>query len=356
MNVKVRQRPDRKFLQLAYTDPVTGSVKTKSAKTTDWKKAERAAATWEAEIAAGNGTGSVSWSDFRERFELEHIQNKSKNSQQNYKLSLDRFEELIGNPRDIKHINASLVSKYATKLRAKYDKQSTVATHLMVLRVALNWAASIGLIAVAPKIKVPAIETRGGPITIGQFIGFLRRVQQTSEPEPMTRLLMVMYFGGLRISEALKLSVDSGPVQVDFSGRRPAIAWLKGGQKSGRVERSPIAPDFARYLARFKSGSVVGTKLAFQTIKNRLNLVGNGITAHDLRKTFGTRWALKVHPITLKAMMRHRTIETTLKYYVDLEADKVADQLWESVHANVHEHRFETAKSNKAQGKNARKN
>jgi len=35
-----------------------------------------------------------------------------------------------------------------------------------------------------------------------------------------------------------------------------------------------------------------------------------------------------VKPATLQLLMRHRSIETTLKYYVAQNADDVADELW----------------------------
>ena len=37
---------------------------------------------------------------------------------------------------------------------------------------------------------------------------------------------------------------------------------------------------------------------------------------------------LRVKPATLQVLMRHRSIETTMKYYVDQDADDVADELW----------------------------
>ena len=55
---------------------------------------------------------------------------------------------------------------------------------------------------------------------------------------------------------------------------------------------------------------------------------GKFASAHDLRRSFGTRWAPRVKPATLQLLMRHRSIETTLKYYVDQDADDVADELW----------------------------
>jgi integrase len=55
---------------------------------------------------------------------------------------------------------------------------------------------------------------------------------------------------------------------------------------------------------------------------------GKFATAHDLRRTFGTRWAPRVKPATLQLLMRHKSIETTMKYYVSQNADDVADELW----------------------------
>ena len=50
---------------------------------------------------------------------------------------------------------------------------------------------------------------------------------------------------------------------------------------------------------------------------------------HDLRRAFGTRWASRIKPATLQLLMRHWQIETTMRYYVDLDADEVAEQLWQ---------------------------
>ena len=51
-------------------------------------------------------------------------------------------------------------------------------------------------------------------------------------------------------------------------------------------------------------------------------------SAHDLRRSFSTRWVAKVKPATLQLLMRHKSIETTMKYYVAQDADEVADELW----------------------------
>ncbi len=50
-------------------------------------------------------------------------------------------------------------------------------------------------------------------------------------------------------------------------------------------------------------------------------------TAHDLRRSFGTRWARKLTPAILRDLMRHSSIETTMTYYVDQAAEDVGDVL-----------------------------
>jgi integrase len=57
---------------------------------------------------------------------------------------------------------------------------------------------------------------------------------------------------------------------------------------------------------------------------------GKCASAHDLRRAFGTRWSVQVKPVTLKSMMRHKSIETTLKFYIDHDADDLAAELWKA--------------------------
>ena len=70
---------------------------------------------------------------------------------------------------------------------------------------------------------------------------------------------------------------------------------------------------------------------------------GKFASAHDLRRSYGNRWAKLVKPATLQLLMRHRSIETTMKYYVDLDADDIADELWKSYQPNPPEKRGQTA-------------
>ncbi len=76
-------------------------------------------------------------------------------------------------------------------------------------------------------------------------------------------------------------------------------------------------------------------------------------SAHDLRRSFGTRWAKRVMPAVLKRLMRHADISTTMGYYVDMDADEMAVDLWaklggeSSVQGNI-------SGNNEPSGKSAR--
>jgi len=56
--------------------------------------------------------------------------------------------------------------------------------------------------------------------------------------------------------------------------------------------------------------------------------VGKFASAHDLRRSLGTRWAIEVKPANLKLLIRHSEIKTTTDVCVDRDAADVAHELW----------------------------
>ncbi|QDU60448.1 hypothetical protein Pan216_12880 [Planctomycetes bacterium Pan216] len=73
----------------------------------------------------------------------------------------------------------------------------------------------------------------------------------------------------------------------------------------------------------------------FRKIATRAAVPGNGkprdgkqaCTLHDLRRNYGSRWAVKVPAQQLMAMMRHSTINVSLDYYAETEQGTI-DMLW----------------------------
>jgi len=168
------------------------------------------------------------------------------------------------------------------------------------------------------------------------------------------------------------LSWDRGSgFAVDLSSRRPAFRIKAEAQKARRDEVVPMTPDFAQWLFdtpeadrrgrvfrldhpdtgraidEHEVGKIVGdigrkagiivnrTRKAVwedQPDGTRQKVVKDNVpefaTCHTLRRSFGNRWARKVMPAVLQRLMRHADIKTTMAFYVDLDADALADELW----------------------------
>lgn len=55
---------------------------------------------------------------------------------------------------------------------------------------------------------------------------------------------------------------------------------------------------------------------------------GKTASAHDLRRSFGHRWAPRLMPIHLMSLMRHENIQTTMDCYVDIDPAETAEKVW----------------------------
>ena len=180
-------------------------------------------------------------------------------------------------------------------------------------------------------------------------------------------LLRGLWLSGLRLSEALQLSWDAGAaITVRLGGRYPMLRFFAEAQKSKRDELLPIAPEFAELMLATREidrhglvfgieglvrGKPIGTQRASRVVAeigeaahvivgaNVLRLrvdkktgavskVPKCATAHDLRRAFGTRWSKRVMPVMLQRLMRHASIETTMRYYVEHNADDISADLW----------------------------
>lgn len=302
---------------------------------------------WEHQLRQHAGQDVTGWAVFRSRFESEHLDHLKPSTQVAYRISLDKFESLVGKPADIGTINSGVMSRFRTKLAGLAP--DSIRHHLRNIKSALGWAQRNGIITHTPKYTPPESRgARGRGLTLFEVIRFLESLRDSSgEHWPgLRQLVMVMWLGGLRFQEALKLSTESGPVHVDLTRDRPLLIFSESGQKSGKAASVPVVPDFARWLQRQPPGPVVRTELSPRQISKYMTDAGRNAqiqvsttkhaTAHDFRRTFGNRWALRVHPLVLKTLMRHASIETTLRYYVSIDADAVSRQIWDDVHENVH--------------------
>ena len=368
-------------LLMRYRDPVTGKSPARSTGTTNRREAERLAAKWEAELNEGRYCGSrITWPVFRERYERERLASLAEKTQDVARTALNHLERLIA-PKHLAALTADVLSHFQALLReeailprgkkkpkgpGRKRSESTIAKNLRSIDTALRWAAKKKLLAKAPDIDKPhrakGRKARGRAVTGEEFDRMIAAIRGTDEkpglfphdPDGWERYLRGLWLSGLRLGESLELSWDADAAfTVDLAGRHPMFRIYAEGQKSHRDQTLPMTPDFAEFLLATppadRHGPVfvlrsarTGERIKVDWVKRMVARIGRAAgvvvnkaagkyaSAHDLRRSFGTRWARRVKPATLQKLMRHASIQTTMDYYVDLDADELAAELWSS--------------------------
>ena len=360
IKVMVVKHSGRRFLTMRFVDPITGRQKTRSAKTTNRREAERRAAKWEAELQEGryHEPSRITWAEFRERYEDEKLSSLSPNTAEATSSAFNHLESII-NPQRLGTLDSAILSRFQAELRKTGIHETSIATHLRHLRASLSWAVAMRLLHKAPEFQMPKRAKgkklmRGRPISTEEFERMIGAVPaiRPRDPDHWIYYLSGLWLSGLRLEESTLLSWDDdSPISVELGGRRPRLRIYAEAEKGHQDRLLPMTPDFAEFLARtpkvhrqglvFKLiGLQTGTTMTVKRISRIISAIGKRAkvvvnkaeqkfaSAHDLRRSFGTRWANRVKPATLQLLMRHKSIETTLKYYVEQDADEVADELW----------------------------
>ncbi len=206
------------------------------------------------------------------------------------------------------------------------------------------------------RLKDVVIEHRGKAVTdrltATEFRRLLEHVDEIvgKEAAPSWRhFIDGLWLSGLRIGESLELFWDDDSklrvVYVDGDTLLRIPADLEKGHKDRLLA---LAPDFVAFLERtppeervgrvfkLKALKVHGERLTTDRVTRIVSAIGKaaGIvvdnakmkyaSAHDLRRSFGERWALLLTPVVLKELMRHESIQTTMRYYVGEDAKRTS--------------------------------
>jgi integrase len=358
IRVRIRSKGADRPLLLYFKDPISGREVSRSAGTSDRSEAERAAALWEQELRQHRGDHDDSWFYFRQRFAEEQLAMLSKAAKASYKTALNHFER-IAKPTRASDATPSVLSIYQATLLKEKRPLTSISNYLTHLRSALNWAEKIGMIHKAPKFNMPRMGRRrfmrGRPLTEAELQMMLDTAPAVcgAEAAAYQRFMELMWLTGMRLSEAMICSWTSPPIKVNLDALPyPHIVYLIEGHKSRADNAVPMCPDFAEWLKRTpeseRTGLVAPVPLAtsprvsdiISAIGEQANIVvndkGKFASAHDFRRSFGTRWAPHVRPLTLQRLMRHADIQTTLTYYVGLSSADAGAELWgSSVPSNV---------------------
>jgi len=359
VKVTVLRYPDRENLVMAYTCPLSGKRKTKSAGTANEGDAWKEAAAWEAELRSGGAAApsKVTWQQFRERYFAEHVASLAPKTAESARGAFAHIERQL-NPDRLAKLNASALSTLQSKLRGTGIEETTIASVLLTVRAALGWAVSVGMLREVPKVVMPkrakGKAMKGGPLLGEQFDVLLMAVPKIRphDAPAWVYFLRGVLLSGLRLQEAVGLSWDaSAPFSIDLSGKRPRFRIKGEAQKSGKDELLPMVPEAAAFFldtppeqrhGRVFRLDATGTGVPLDhhhvgkvvsDMGRRARVIvdpteGKTATLHDLRRTFASKWARRVAPAVLQRLMRHASIATTMGYYVDLDVDEMADELW----------------------------
>lgn len=352
----------RKYLYFQWIDPTTGKRKTKSSKCKTKREAERAAKDFEDKLNRHRttGDGSLLWDEFVTLYTEEHLSSLEFVSQKRVISILNIFKK-ISDPQRLSNVTTAVLSAYATKLRSDKWKRSeaTIAAHLSRISTAMLWAKGQGYVDEVPRIpkvtRARSPRAKGRPLTGPEFVKFLRSVSAVvgrAAAKSWRRLLIGLWLSGLRLDEALNLTWNYGDgIWIDTSGEYPLLGVSAESEKGKSDRLLPLTPDFARWLmAHTPEGARAGS--VFPLVKQRhkdvirmdhvskviseigeksgivVSGTGKFCSSHDLRRSFGLRWAQKVMPADLQQLMRHADISTTLRFYAISDAQNFAARLW----------------------------
>ncbi len=266
------------------------------------------------------------------------------------------------NPDKLNRITAQWVTRFQKRLLDAGRAPATVESHCRHLKAALNWAKDQGWLLSVPKFgklkKAKSAKVmKGRPITGEEFDRMLDAVDALPERQrdSLKFILRGLWYSGLRLGEALSLTWDqwADGIRVDTSGKYTVLLIPSDGEKGGKDRTYPITPDFEEFLFSVppedREGYVFSPEL-YRGVCRRLDTVSKAISklgekaavkvdqvkgkpvyasAHDLRRAFGQRWSRKVSAMVLKELMRHASVTTTEKYYVDINAQETAKYLRE---------------------------
>lgn len=303
-------------------------------------------------LLAERKTG-VPWATVMDRYDKEELIHQKPRSRSKWVSATNKLKKHCA-PCVLSDVNGSLLSQFGAKLREEGLAADTIAGYFAELRRTLRWAEDIWQNYSAPRVRPPKGVKRSGmkgrPITREEFERMLDAtagVVGADFAAGWRYYLTGLYLSGLRLEESLRFTWDD-PREIhvlSLNLNRPRIQMPY--QKSGRDDGLPLATDFAFFLSETphekRKGRVFRPELkrgtpSYWTFSDTVSDIGKAAkvlvfagrdeckyaSAHDLRRAFGTRWAPHVMPVDLQKLMRHRTIQTTMKYYVDLDLDSMS--------------------------------
>ena len=300
--------------------------------------------------------------DFLEHLEIE--KGRALNTTENYRLYLDRFNEiaseLIPPGEDLKpeHITKELLRKYRLRLNryetfdGKHLAPITQAYHLIALRGFLTYLAKRNIDSLDPAlVELPhAIRPQVTFLHSNEIANMLNEIDLDTEPGLRDRAIIELLFStGLRVSELVGLNRDS--VNLD---RREFMVRGKGS-KDRPIFISQTAADCLRDYLSARSDQLTPLFLSYSRNNGTPDTSGDyrrlsarsveriiekyaraagitkHVTPHTLRHSFATDLLMNGADLrSVQSLLGHSDISTTQIY------THITDTHLKDVHEKFH--------------------
>lgn len=239
---------------------------------------------------------------------------------------------------------------------------ATQAKLLRTVKRFMRWLHEVGYLSSLPKIPMPRVrkKSKGRPLTDAEFELLLASVDTVYVHRPQyaescKRLLRGLWLSGLRIGEMDVSWDDRFSFHVDWQRfKHPVFVMPDEFDKTAQCRVFPMTPEFWNLIKDTPESERTGpifqvySSWRHETLNSErasrlIQRVGevSGVvvdrtgdkvkyaSAHDLRRSFGLRWASRVNSVQLGQLMRHSDPKTTEIYYLGQNAAAILDGLWE---------------------------
>ncbi|SRR5579883_946342 len=250
------------------------------------------------------------------------LHGRSAHTQRAYRRDIARFRESVKKP--LTEVTLGDVQDFARDLEDRALAPASRARTLAALKSLLSFGHRIGMLAVdvGRPLRLPPRKD-----TLAERILTEDEVQRmlSAETEPRNRaLLLALYFGGLRVSEAcglrwrdLRTRQEGGQITVYGKGAKTRAVLLPAGPFNAllglrRSRDGPTDPVF-----RSRNQKALSTVRAWQIVRAAAERVGItvGVSPHFLRHSHASHALDNGAPIHLvQATLGHASVATTGRY------------------------------------------
>lgn len=232
------------------------------------------------------------------------------------------------------------IEEYLSKTK---HKSNTINKHLRQLQVFVNYLAEnneIPEVNFYKRFKKKAEQKEITPYTTDEAKRIINRAKETDEV--LYLLLSLFYLTGGRLNEWLNAYFDIDPFNVDLKNK---TITFRNKVRRDQSQTIPISDKVEAVLLRLKelevervdyknkvipyspkSKSSITRKIS--KIEKELGIKKEGRSSHGFRRLLATELFAKEVPIDIiKDIMRHSSIDVTMKAYRKQDQSRITEQL-----------------------------